>query len=87
MFVSGSELNEQFYRGPTKDASYQVLIHLARRFQRKIFFRNLPIRIKNGHRPCLSADRDKMSNLYRGTSTDASFQISVHLAKRRRRFR
>jgi hypothetical protein len=27
MFVSGSELNEQFYRGPTKDASYQVLIH------------------------------------------------------------
>ena len=30
MFVNGSELNEQsFYRGPTKDASYQVSVHLA----------------------------------------------------------
>jgi hypothetical protein len=26
------------YRGPSKDASYQVLIHLARRFQRRRFF-------------------------------------------------
>jgi hypothetical protein len=38
MFVNESELNEQLYRGPSKDASYQVLIHLARRFQRRIFF-------------------------------------------------
>jgi hypothetical protein len=30
------------YRGPSKDASYQVLVHLAKRFQRKIFFRNQP---------------------------------------------
>jgi hypothetical protein len=30
MFVNGLELNEQsFYRGPTKDASYQVSVHLA----------------------------------------------------------
>jgi hypothetical protein len=26
-------------------------------------------------------DRDGMSNLYRGPSTDASYQVSVHLAK------
>jgi hypothetical protein len=26
------------YRWPSKDASYQVLIHLAKRFQRRIFF-------------------------------------------------
>ena len=26
-------------------------------------------------------DRDKMSNLYRGPSIDASYQVSVHLAK------
>jgi hypothetical protein len=26
-------------------------------------------------------DRDKMSNLYRGPSIDASCQVSVHLAK------
>jgi hypothetical protein len=33
-------------------------------------------------------DRDKMSNLYRELSIDASYQVSVHLAKRfqRRRF-
>jgi hypothetical protein len=33
-------------------------------------------------------DRDKMSNLYRGPSIDASYQVSVHLAKRfqRKRF-
>ena len=26
-------------------------------------------------------DRDEMSKLYRGTSIDASYQVSVHLAK------
>jgi hypothetical protein len=31
--------------------------------------------------PCLLMDRDKMSNLYRGPSIDASYQVSVHLAK------
>jgi hypothetical protein len=33
-------------------------------------------------------DRDKMSKRYRGPSIDASYQVSVHLAKRlqRRRF-
>jgi hypothetical protein len=33
-------------------------------------------------------DRDEISNLYRGPSIDASYQVSVHLAKRfqRRRF-
>ena len=57
------------YRGPSKDASYQVLIHLTRRFQRRRFFRNQPIRKKNGlWQPCLLTDRDEMSNLYRGPS-------------------
>jgi hypothetical protein len=77
------------YRGPSKDASYQVLIHLARRFQRRRFFRNQPIRNKNDlWLPCLLTDRDEMSNLYRGPSIDASYQVSVHLVKRfqRRRF-
>jgi hypothetical protein len=33
-------------------------------------------------------DRDEMSNLYRGSPIDASYQVSVHLAKQfqRRRF-
>ena len=35
MFVNGSGRNEQFYRGPSIDASYQVSVHLAKRFQRR----------------------------------------------------
>ena len=38
MFVNGSERNEQFYKGPAIDAIYQVSVHLAKRFQRRIFF-------------------------------------------------
>ena len=30
-------------------------------------------------RPCLLMDRDEMSNLYRGPSIDASYQVSVQL--------
>jgi len=36
----------------------------------------------------LLTDQDEMSNLYRGPSIDASYQVSVHFAKwfQRRRF-
>jgi hypothetical protein len=30
----------------------------------------------------LLTDQDEISNLYRGPSIDASYQVSVHLAKR-----
>jgi hypothetical protein len=118
------------YRGPSNDASYWLLIHLAKWFQRRRFFKNQPIRNKNGlWRPCLLRDRDEMSNVYRcvlpsfgsfskvvseekiknnrpirnkncqwrpcllmdhdkmgslnrGSSIDATYQISVHLGKR-----
>ena len=76
-------------RGLSIDASYQVLVNLAKRFHRRKFFRNQPFRNKNClWRPCLLMDRDEMSNLYRGPSIDASYQISVQLGKRfqRRRF-
>jgi hypothetical protein len=38
--------------------------------------------------PCLLTDQDEMSNLNRGPSIDASYQVSVHLAKwfQKRRF-
>jgi hypothetical protein len=78
------------YRGPSKDTPNQVSIHLAKQFQRRRFFRNQPIRNKNGlWWSCLLADRDGMSNLYRGPAIDASYQVSVDLAKRfqRRRFK
>jgi hypothetical protein len=77
------------YRGPSIDASYQVSVHLAKWLQRRRFFRNQPIRNKNGlWWPCLLTDRDEMSNIYRGPSIDASYQVSVHLTKQfqRRRF-
>jgi hypothetical protein len=46
-------------------------------------FKNQPIRNKSRlWWPCLLTDRDEMSNLYRGPSIDASYQVSVHLAKR-----
>jgi hypothetical protein len=71
------------YRGHSKDAPYQVLIHLAKRFQRRRFFRNQPIRNKNGlWQPCLLTNRDEMSNIHRGPAIDASYQVSVHLVKR-----
>jgi copper oxidase (laccase) domain-containing protein len=76
------------YRGPSIDASYQVSVHLAKQFQRRRYFRNEPIRNKNGlWWPCLLTYRDEMSNLYRGPAIDASYQVSVHLVKRfQRRF-
>jgi hypothetical protein len=57
---------------PTK-----VLVHLAKRFQRRRF-----LEITNHlWRPCLLMDRDKMSNPYRGPSLYASYQVSVHMVE------
>jgi hypothetical protein len=76
------------YRGPSIDASCQVSYYLAKWLQRKSCFRNRPIRNKNYlWQPYLLMDRDEMSKLYRGPPIDASYQVSVHLAKRfKRRF-
>jgi hypothetical protein len=60
------------------DASYQVSVHMAKQFQRRRLFRNRPIRNKNCMWwPCLLTDWDEMSNLHRGHSIDASYQVSV----------
>jgi Zn-finger protein len=70
LLTDQDEVNNLF-RGPTKDASYQDLVHLAKQFQRRIFL-NRPIRNKNClWWPCLLTDQDEMSNLYRGHSIDA----------------
>ena len=64
------------------DASYQVSVHLARQLQRR-YFRYRSIRNKNClWWPCLLTDRDEMSNRHREHSIDASYQVSVNLAKR-----
>jgi hypothetical protein len=73
------------YRGPSIYASYQVSVHLVKRFQRRWFLKigQSETRIAGGGHVCLIMDRDKMSNLYRGPSIDidASYQVSVHLAE------
>jgi hypothetical protein len=58
------------------------------KFSEEKIFKNRPIRNKNClWRPCLLMDRDEMSNLYRGPSIDASYQISDQLALRFQRRR
>ena len=54
----------------------------------KKIFRNRPIWSKNClWRQCLLMDQNEMSNLYRGPSIDASYQVSYHFAKRFQRKR
>ena len=51
-------------------------------FRGEDFFRNQPIRNKNGlWWPCWLTDQDEMSNIYRGPSIDASYKVSAQLAK------
>ena len=70
------------YRGPSIDASYEVSVHLTQWFQRRRLKKNRPIRNKNClWQPCLVMDRDEISNLNRGPSIDASYQVSVYLAE------
>ena len=70
------------YRGPSIAATYQVSVHLTKRFQRRRFFyestnqqHELPVL-------AMFVNRSKMSNLYRGPSIDATYHVSVHLVKR-----
>ena len=67
-------------REPSIDASYQVSVHLAKRFQRRF----LEI---DQLETCLLTDRDEINSIYRGPSIDASNQVSVHLAERFQRSR
>ena len=74
-FVNGSVRNEQSLQRTFHRCFLPSLIHLAKRFQRRIF-RNRPIRNKNClWRPCLSIDRDEMSNRNRGLSIDIFYKI------------
>jgi hypothetical protein len=57
----------------------QMNRNLVKRFQRRRFFRNHPIRNKNClWWPYLLTDRDEMSNHNRGLSIDTSYQVSGH---------
>ena len=79
MLTDLDEIRMNLYRGP----SYQVSVHLVKRFQKKRLFRNWPNRNKNFlWRPCLLTNQDEISNLYRRPYIDASYQVLVHFPKR-----
>jgi Zn-finger protein len=51
---------------PSICASHQVSVHLAKQFQRRIFFLNRPIRNKNClWWPCMLTDQDEMRTFHR----------------------
>ena len=70
------------YRGPSIDASYQVLVHLAKWFQRRTFLEidQSETRIACGSHVCWWIGTKWA--IFRGPSIDTSYQVSLHLAER-----
>ena len=82
MFVNGSGLNEQSIQRTFHRCFLPSFGSFGQAVSEEKIFRNWPIRNKNClWWPCLLMDRDEISNLYRGPSIDASYQVSVHLAE------
>ena len=82
MFVNGSKRNEQSLQRTFHRCFLPSFISFGQAVSEQKIFRNRPIRNKNClWRPCLLMDRDKMRNLYRGPSIDASYQVSIHMAE------
>ena len=89
MFVNGSGRNNQSLQRTFHRCFLPSFGSFGQAVSEEKIEKNRPIRNKNClWWPCLLMDRDEMSKLYRGPSIDASYQVSVHLAKRfqRRRF-
>jgi hypothetical protein len=89
MFANGSGRNEQSLQKTFQKCFLPSFGSFGPKVSEEKNLKNQPIRNKSRlWWPCLLTNRDEMSNLYRGPSIDASYQVSVHLAKRfqRRRF-
>jgi hypothetical protein len=89
MFVNGSGQNVQSLEKTAHRCFLPSFGSFGQTVSEEKNLKNQPIRNKSRlWRSCLLTDRDEMSNLYRGPSIDASYQASVHWAKRfqRRRF-
>jgi hypothetical protein len=69
-------------RGLSIDAFYHVSVHLNKRFRGEESKRSANQKQESPVAAMLVADRDGMSNLYRGPSIDASYHVSDHLTKR-----
>jgi hypothetical protein len=88
MFANGSGRIEQSFLRTFHRCFLPRFRSFGQAVSEEKIFRNWPIRNKNClWWPCLLMDQDKMINLYRGPPIDASYNISVHLAKRFQRIR
>ena len=88
MFVIGSRQNEQSSQRTFHGCFLPNVSSFCQEVSEEKNFRNQSTNNKN----CLwweylLTDRDKMSNHYRELSIDASYHVSVHLAKRFQRIR
>jgi hypothetical protein len=81
MFVNGSGQNVQSLERTAHRCFLPSFGSFDQAVSEEKIFKYRPIRNNNClWWPCLLMDRGKMSNLYRGPSIDASYQVSVHLA-------
>jgi hypothetical protein len=81
-FVNGSGRNEHSLQRTFHRCFQPSFGSFGQAVSEEKIFKNRPIINKNYLcRPCLLMDREKMSKVYRGPSIDASYQVSVHLAK------
>ena len=82
MFVNQSGQNEQYLQRTFHRCVLPSFGLFGQAVSEEKILKNQPIRNKNClWRPCLLMDRDEISNLYRGPSIDASYQVSLHLAE------
>ena len=86
-FLSYRDKIRKLYKEPSIDALYQILFHLAKRFQSRRFLMYQPVRNKNCPGwPCFLSDRDEMRKLYKETSIDGPNINTFLKLFRRRRF-
>ena len=82
MFVNQSGQNDQSLQRTFHRCFLPSFGSFGQAVSEEKIFKNRPISNKNClWRPCLLMDRDKMCNLQREPSIDASYQVSVHLAE------
>ena len=82
IFVNGSGRNEQSLQRTAHTCFLPCFGSFGQAVSEEKNLKNQPIRNKSClWRPCLLTDRDEISNLNRGSSIDASYKVSVHLAE------
>jgi hypothetical protein len=67
-----------FYRGPSIDTFYQISVHLGKRFQRRRFFGNQPIRNKNNPlKPLSQMNWNLVGSIYGRSSIEIAHFVTI----------